>query len=106
MYKDRVLLLLSILTSLLLIFIACRAASEVEIWIDVTHSLECEDIGFRGKDGNCYLGPNDEAISNMRDTENSLKKASEYLWQYNHGRPKSELDGNGFYLTMKNNEGR
>lgn len=72
-------------------------------WQDVTAQLDCS---YRGADGHCYFGPNDEAVTRFIEAEKRLKKSTEYLWQYNHGRPKSELDANSYYMSMKTNEGR
>lgn len=75
--------------------------SEQGLWIDVTHSLECKDIGYEGIDGKCYFGPNDFYVSTFLTYEKNLLEKVKYPWVFNHGKSKDELDSNPYYRTLK-----
>lgn len=75
--------------------------SEQDLWIDVTHSLECKDIGIPGPDGQCYFGPSDLQVSTFLTYEKKLWESVSYTWLWNHGQSKKELDSNPYYRSLK-----
>lgn len=80
---------------LFILFISLPSiAKNATVWYDITHKFDCREFAYVGKDGKCYLGPNDEIISRFRDIE---KEAYAIRWIWNHGKSKEELKSNPYY---------
>jgi hypothetical protein len=62
------LLTIAVLGSYTLLF-ASKQIDKNNGWIDITHTLDCKDFAYVGKDGECYLGPNDEIMSKFKYLE-------------------------------------
>ena len=54
------------------------------VYINVTNDLKC---GYKGKDGKCYLGFNDEQISKFKWADDIAKKGA------NNWRINNQMDG-------------
>lgn len=70
------------------------AAKNNEVWIDVTHSLDCKKFAYVGKDGKCYIGPNSELMEYFYSFE---KEAYAMRWLWNHGKSKEFLRKEDYY---------
>lgn len=74
--------------------------SEQDLWVDVTHSLECKQIGYE-VDNKCYFGPNDYQVHTFLTYEKNLWDSVKYPWLFNHGKSKDELDNNPYYRDLR-----
>ena len=80
---------------LLIIFLSISSvAKNTTVWIDVTHSMDCKQFAYIGKNGKCYAGPNSELIEYFNSFE---KEAFALKWLWNHGKNKQKLKSNLYY---------